>query len=101
MNNISFAIGTGRCGTRFLAEVIEKEKEFSSVHERNPLNDTFHRYCKWYSIPIDHEGYLFQKSLEIEADLNKKKFSFESSAFLSLSVIELYERFNAKFIRMV
>lgn len=36
-NKVSFAIGTGRCGTHFLAEVIKMEPGVSSVHERNPL----------------------------------------------------------------
>jgi hypothetical protein len=101
MSNVSFAIGTGRCGTQFLAKVMEKEKEFTSVHERNPLNDTFHRYCKWYKIPLDSEGFLNQKQREVEGDLQKRKFSFEASAFLSLSVVELCERFNAKFVFLV
>lgn len=99
--NISFAVGTGRCGTKFLANVINREPEFSSVHERFPLNETFHRYCKWYGIPVDHEGFLKQKEREIKEDLTNQKFSFESSAFLSLSIEELYHRFNAKFILMV
>jgi hypothetical protein len=100
-NNISFAIGTGRCGTKFLYKVFELEPNVASVHERNPLNETFHRYCKWYDIPVDSEGFLHTKDKEIQADLAKFDYSFESSAHLSLSVEELYQRFNAKFIFLV
>ena len=98
---VSFAIGTGRCGTKFMYRVMEKEPIVASVHERNPLNETFHRYCKWYDIKVDHEGFLHTKEKEIQADLAKFDFSFESSAYLSLSVEELYQRFNAKFILLI
>lgn len=100
-NNISFAVGTGRCGTTFLAKLMKKESHISSVHERNPLNETFHRYCKWYDLPIDHEGFLETKRREIQEDLKHFSFSFESSAYLSLSIEELYQDFNGKFILMV
>ncbi|MGF1538242.1 MAG: glycosyltransferase [Elainellaceae cyanobacterium] len=73
----------------------------ASVHERNPFNETFHRYCKWYDIPIDHEGFLSAKEQEIRIDLKHYRFSVESSAHLSLSLKELYDRFNAKFIFLV
>lgn len=100
-NKVSFAIGTGRCGTKFLYRVFDLELQVASVHERNPLNETFHRYCKWYNLPVDHEGFLQTKECEIEQDLEKHSFSFEASAFLSLSLQELYERFGAKFILLV
>lgn len=100
-NQIAFAIGTGRCGTKFIYKVFDLEPNVASVHERNPLNETFHRYCKWYDIPVDSEGFLHTKETEIQADLNKFQFSFEASAHLSLSVEELYQRFNAKLILLV
>lgn len=99
--NVGFAIGTGRCGTTFLAKALKLEQEVASVHERNRLNETFHRYCKWYQLPVDHEGFLHTKESEIRQDLHNKSFSFEASAYLSLSVVELYQRFGAKFILMV
>ena len=100
-SKINFAIGTGRCGTKFLYKVLDLEPNVASVHERNPLNETFHRYCKWYDIPVDHEGFLHTKEQEIQADLDQFDCSFEASAHLSLSVEELYQRFNAKFILLV
>ena len=99
--SVSFAVGTGRCGTQFVARVIDLEPNVASVHERNPLNETFHRYCKWYGLPVDHEGFLQTKECEIKQDLEKSSFSFEASAFLSLSLQELYDRFEAKFILLV
>lgn len=98
---VSFAVGTGRCGTRFLARILDLEPGVSSVHERNPLNEAFHRYCKWYGLPVDHEGYLKKKETEIHQDLKEHQFSFESSAHLSLSIAELHNRFHAKFILLV
>lgn len=101
MANIAFIVGTGRCGTQFLSKVLALEPDIASVHERNPFNETFHRYCKWYGIPVDHEGFLKTKEREIEVDLQNHDYSVESSAFLSLSIQELYDRFNAKFILLV
>ena len=98
---VGFAIGTGRCGTRFLSSVIAREPDVSSVHERNPLNEAFHRYCHWYRLPVDDDGFLYTKELEIQQDLKDHNFSFESSSHLSMSVRELYSRFEAKFILLV
>lgn len=100
-NRVAFAIGTGRCGTQFLARLMAYEPEVHSVHERNALNETFHRYSKWYDLPIDNGGFLKSKELEIVEDLKSKKISFEASAFLSISVKELYEKFGAKFVLLV
>ena len=98
---VGFAIGTGRCGTKFLADVMALETHVRSVHERNVINETFHRYCKWYGLPVDHEGFLHIKNQEIEDNLKDYNFSFEASAHLSLSIEELYERFEAKFVLLV
>jgi len=101
MSNISFAVGTGRCGTQFISEVLKNERDFLSSHERDPLSDTFHRYFKWYGLPIDSKGFLVQKEIAIQQDLTKHKFSFEASAFLSLSILELHKYFDARFVFMV
>jgi hypothetical protein len=98
---VGFAIGTGRCGTNFIAKIMQQEQGIASVHERNALNATFHRYCKWYNLPVDHEGFLQTKENEIKQDLENNRFSFEASAHLSLSVQELYDRFKAKFLLLV
>ncbi len=100
-NKVGFAIGSGRCGTLFLYQLLDREPEVASSHERNPDNESFHRYCKWHDLPVDHEGFLATKEKEIEADLESHAYSFEASPYLSLSVKELHERFGAKFILLV
>lgn len=97
-NKVGFTIGTGRCGTLFLYQLMDREPKVASSHERNPDNETFHRYCKWHDLPVDHEGFLTTKEKEIRADLETHAYSFEASPYLSLSVKELHERFDAKFI---
>jgi len=98
---IGFAIGTGRCGTDFLARALALELTVASCHERNALNETFHRYCQWYGLPVDHEGFLRAKADEIAVDLADHSVSFEASAHLSLSVLPLFGRFGAKFVLLV
>jgi hypothetical protein len=101
IGKVGFAIGTGRCGTLFLHQVMEKEPDVASSHERNPENEAFQRYCKWNSLPVDDEGFLATKEKEILADLEQRHFSFEASPYLSLSVRELHERFGAKFLFLI
>lgn len=98
---VGFAVGTGRCGTYFLHRVLLLEPQVASSHERNPLNETFHRYSKWYGLPMDHGGFLHTKQVEIREDLKAHSFSFEASAHLSLSVVELFREFEAKFVLLV
>jgi len=100
-NKVGFAVGTGRCGTLFLHQLMEKEPDVASSHERNPYNEAFHRYCKWHLLPVDDEGFLVAKEKEIVADLEHHAYSFEASPYLSLSLKELYERFGAKFLFVI
>ncbi len=100
-NKVGFAIGTGRCGTLFLHQVMELEPSVASSHERNPDNEAFHRYCKWNGLPVDDEGFLATKEKEILADLETHAYSFEASPYLSLSVKELHERFGARFLLLI
>lgn len=100
-NKVGFTIGTGRCGTLFMYQLMGMEPHVASSHERNQDNETFHRYCKWHNLPVDHEGFLVAKEAEIRADLQNHAYSFEASPHLSLSVRELHERFGAKFILLV
>lgn len=100
-NKVGFCIGTGRCGTLFLYQLLELEPEVASSHERYPDNEAFHRYCKWHDLPVDDGGFLEIKKKEIEEDLVSKGFSFEASPYLSLSAKELHEHFGAKFVLLV
>ena len=101
LNKVGFAIGTGRCGTLFLHQLMEKEPHVASSHERNPDNETFHRYCKWHGLPVDDEGFLTVKEREIGDDLASHAYSFEASPYVSLSVRELHDRFGAKFVLLL
>jgi hypothetical protein len=98
LGKVGFAVGTGRCGTKFLAKVAALEPQVASSHERNPYNETFHRYVKWYGLPVDHEGFLTEMARGIQNDLQTAQYSFEASAFLSISIEELYERFKPRFV---
>jgi hypothetical protein len=100
-NKVGFAVGTGRCGTLFLHQVLEQEPTVASSHERNPENEAFQRYCKWHGLAVDNEGFLAEKEREIAADLERRAYSFEASPYLSLSVGELHERFGAKFVFLI
>ena len=99
--SVCFAVGTGRCGTQFLYKLLKKEPQIASHHERHPLSDTFERYCQWNELPVDQAGFLAIKQQGIEKDLANCQLSFEASAYLSLSLPALHERFNAKFIFLI
>ena len=98
---VGFAVGTGRCGTKFLSKVAEREPAVAAVHERNPLLETFHRYCKWYKLPVDDAGFLHTMEHSIREDLRQHRFSLESSAYVSLSIVELYRKFDARFVLLI
>lgn len=101
MSRIGFAVGTGRCGTKFLAEAYGAAPSIASHHERHPVNDTFHRYCRWNRIDVDETGFLETKRAGIAADLADHAYSFEASAFLSLSLDVLCHRLGARVVAMV
>ncbi len=101
MPGVGFAVGTGRCGTKFLAQAFERDPEVASHHERHPFSDTFHRYCRWYGVDVDEAGFLAAKKRGIDWDLSTHRFSFEASGFLSLSLASLHHAFDAKFVIMV
>ena len=98
---VGFCVGTGRCGTHFMAKVAGLEPRVGASHERSRLLEAFHKYCRWYKLPVDSEGFLHDKEREIRSDLAGNEFSFEASSYLSFSIKELYERFRAKFILIV
>jgi hypothetical protein len=95
---VGFCVGTGRCGTTFLAQLVGQEPAVASSHERLRLGATFHMFCKWHKIPIDSEGFLLDREEAIRRDLAERRFSFECSALLSHSLEELFERFRARFL---
>jgi hypothetical protein len=96
-----FAIGTGRCGTHFLAQLLERERAVAAHHERAPLDDAFHRYCVWNRLPVDDAGFLATKAAGIAADRARGRLSIEASAFLALSAPALHRAFGARFVLMI
>lgn len=100
-NRVAFAIGTGRCGTHFVDRVMKMEPDVASWHERHRMSDAFHRYCQWYKLGVDDAGFIESKRSGICEDLAAHALSFEASAYLSLSVRQLYETFGAKFVLLL
>ena len=98
---VAFCVGTGRCGTTFIAEVAGREPDVAASHERQRLAATFHMFCQWNRIPIDDEGFLVEREAAVRKDLAHHRVSFESSALLSHSMEALHTRFNAKFLHLV
>jgi hypothetical protein len=98
---VGFCVGTGRCGTTFLAEVAAREPDVAASHERLRLGATFHMFCKWHGLAVDHEGFLLDREGAVRSDLERRRFSFECSALLSHSLEELFERFRARFLLLV
>jgi hypothetical protein len=101
MSGVGFAVGTGRCGTKFLAQVFARDPEIASHHERHAFNDAFHRYSRWYGLDLDEAGFLATKRRGVDWDLSAYRYSFEASGFLSLSLASLHRAFDAKFVIMV
>jgi hypothetical protein len=98
---VAFCVGTGRCGTTFITELLALEPEVASSHERLRLAACYHMFCKWHGIPSDAEGFLADRDLVIANDLATRRISFEASALLSHSIAELYARFDAHFLLLV
>ena len=95
---VAFCVGTGRCGTTFITELLGLEPEVAASHERLRLAACYHMFCKWHGIPSDAEGFLADRDAVVAYDLAARRISFEASALLSHSVAELHERFDARFL---
>jgi hypothetical protein len=98
---VGFCVGTGRCGTTFLAHLAGREPEVAASHERLRLGATFHMFCKWHRIAVDPEGFLLDREEAVRQDLAGRPFSFECSALLSHSLEELFGRLRARFLLLV
>lgn len=98
---VAFCVGTGRCGTTFITELLGLEPEIAASHERLRLAACYHMFCKWHGIPADGEGFLADRDAAVSNDLTSHRISFEASALLSHSIAELYERFDARFVLLV
>lgn len=98
---VGFVVGTGRSGTHFVHHLFEQEPGVASSHERDPLASAFHRYCRWYRLPVDDGGFLEMKRYGILKDLCTHDYSFEASGYLSASVDLLHRRFSAGSVLVV
>ena len=98
---VAFCVGTGRCGTTFITELLGLEPEVAASHERLRLAACYHMFCNWHGIPSDAEGFLADRDLVVANDLAARRISFEASALLSHSIAELHERFDARFVLLV
>jgi hypothetical protein len=97
----SFAVGTGRSGTSLMMRLMDRENGVDAFHELHPLNETFHRYCKWYGLPVDDAGFIHQKKQEIQPSAENGRLFFESSAYLSLSLETLARYFDIRVVLLV
>jgi hypothetical protein len=97
----TFVLGTGRSGTHFLARLLEREPAVAAHHERHPLADSFHRYCVWNRLPVDHAGFVATKASGVAADRAQGKLSFEASPYLALSAPVLRAAFGARVVLLV
>lgn len=102
MKDILFVVGTGRCGTHFINEILKKNKNIYTSHEINKEYEGFHRYQKHYNLKIDETGFINIKREEIETNFQNKniKISVESSALLSHSISLLNDSFDCKFMHI-
>lgn len=100
-NSVAFCVGTGRCGTTFITQLLSLEPAVAASHERLRLAACYHMFTKWHGIPSDAEGFLADRDAVVAEDLAAKQVSFEASALLSHSVAELHERFDARFLLLV
>ncbi len=98
---VAFCVGTGRCGTTFITDLLGLEPEVAASHERLRLAACYHMFCKWHGIAADSEGFLADRDAVVANDLATKRISFEASALLSHSIAELAERFDARFLLLV
>src|SRR5512140_847060 len=98
---VAFCVGTGRCGTTFITELLGLEPEVAASHERLRLAACYHMFCKWHGIPADAEGFLADRDGVVANDLATRRISFEASALLSHSIAELHARFDARFLLLV
>jgi len=97
----AFAVGTGRCGTHFLRDLMEKDPGIAAYHHRSIDSDAFARYCAWNRLPVDMSPFYDARRAWIDEVRSSGLLYFESEPYLSLSIVPLYERFGARFVFVV
>lgn len=99
--SVTFAIGCGRSGTHFLQRVMEEDPGIASYHIVNADADSFEQYCRWNGLSVDSGGFLKERVARVERAAEKGQIYFESNPYLGLSLRELSDEFQARFIYLV
>lgn len=97
----AFAVGTGRCGTHLLQELMGLHPGIDAHHIQNPDADSFYRYCAWNEFDVDQGGFLEARRHWIEAASKSGRVYFESNPYLSFHINTLYQAFGARFVFIV
>ena len=95
---VTFAIGTGRCGTHLFAELFDRDPTVVSRHEVDPLHDAFHRYCAWHGLRRDDAGLVARKQRAVDA---AGAAYLEASAYVALGTATLHDDLDARFVALV
>lgn len=96
-----FVVGCGRSGTHFISDLMKNNPRIASFHlddVGSVVADSFVEYCLWNDLPVDMEGFLLSRKNLIDSAGDEGRIYFEANPYLALSVIPLFERFQAKFI---
>ena len=97
----AFAVGCGRSGTHFLAELFRQTPGFTSLHcddVGKADGDSYLGYTKWHELTVRREPLLdWRERLIRPANLSGLSY-FESNCYLSLAISDLYGRFHGRFV---
>lgn len=96
-----FAVGTGRCGTHLLHELLSEERAVSAHHELDPLASAFARWVDWNRLPVDLTAFVELKRQDVARASASGRRYFEASAYLSLAVERLASSLDANFVLLV
>lgn len=100
----AFAIGSGRSGTHFLAELFKRTPEFTALHcddVGKADGDSYLGYAKWHKLPVQC-GALVDRREELIRNAHQQGTRyFEANCYLSLFIPELYQRLHNRFVLSV
>lgn len=97
----AFAVGCGRSGTHFLAELFKQTPGFTSLHcddVGKADGDSYLGYAKWYQLPVRRESLLDWRTNLIRRANRTETSYFEANCYLSLVISDLHEQFHGRFI---
>lgn len=97
----AFAVGTGRCGTHLLAELMTGVGGVESHHIRAPIADSFNRYCVWNGLPVDTCPLISQRQAWIRDSSERGMIYFEANPYLGFHCRELCKDLSALLLFLV